>query len=179
MLKLQLVRGASGVAQFELKLKSPELPPAIVKLDIERAAVPVLVKVTVWVGLFVPTGSEPKEAAGGERLALGTKTELTDKLAIAIPAPTVRELNPECAGSAVLSIAAITCEGVRLGAADITSAAIEAAVGAAAEVPQKGLNPDTADWPQSAAVISTFDRVVPPLVLNRKLPEVMGVPRGV
>jgi len=72
----------------------------------------------------------------------------------------------------------MTCEGVSEGFADITRAAMAAAVGAAAEVPQKGLNPDTADSPQSAAVRSTLDSVVPPLVLKRKLPGVMPLPSG-
>ena len=78
----------------------------------------------------------------------------------------------------VLFIALITCAGVRKVSADMSRAAMAAAVGAAAEVPQKGLNPGTADWPQSAAVKSTLDSVVPPLVPKRTLPGVIAVPFG-
>ena len=53
-----------------------------------------------------------------------------------------------------------------------------AAVGAAAEVPQNGMNPGVVVVPQSAAAMSTLFRVVPPLVPNRKLPGVMAVPLG-
>jgi len=71
MLKVQLLPAARVLVQFELRLKSPELPPAMVGVDSERAALPVLVRVTVWEELVVPTGSCPKNTAGGERLTAG------------------------------------------------------------------------------------------------------------
>src|SRR5882724_3089123 len=101
-----------------------------------------------------------------------------DPLAITIPLPTVRELYPECAGRAVARRRATTCAAVIPGFADHMRAATDAAAGAAADVPQKGLNPDTADCPQSAAVKSGLANVVPPLVPNRMLPGVIAVPLG-
>ena len=53
-----------------------------------------------------------------------------------------------------------------------------AAVGAAAEVPQKVVNPGVVVVPQSPAAMSTFGNVVPPLVANSRLPGVMAVPLG-
>ena len=62
---------------------------------------------------------------------------------------------------------------------DLLSGRLDAAaVGAAADVPQNGMNPGVVVVPQSAAAMSTLFRVVPPLVPNRKLPGVMAVPLG-
>src|SRR4051812_30623289 len=101
-----------------------------------------------------------------------------DPLAITIPLPTVRELYPERAGRAVALRRATTCAAVMPGFADHIRAAMDAAAGAAADVPQKGLKPDTADCPQSAAVISGLANVLPPLVPNRMFPGVIAVPLG-
>jgi len=141
---------------------------------------PMLVSVTVPRALLVPTGWVPKNVELGERLTPGTSAAFTDKFAIAIPLPTVRELKPAFDARAVLFITLVTCERLREGLADSTSAAMAAAVGAAAEVPQNGLNSGsgTADWPQSAAVKSTLGSVVPPFVLKRKLLGVIAVPFG-
>jgi hypothetical protein len=138
---------------------------------------PVLIRDTALWALPVATGCVRNDTEAGEREATGT-TAFTAKFAITIPAPTVRALKPAFAARAVLSIALLTAEGVREGFADNTRAAMDAAVGAAAEVPQNGLKPGTADWPQSAAVKSTLASVVPPFVLKRKFPAVIAEPSG-
>ena len=161
-----------------MRLKSLLLAPAIPMLLIVKEPKPMLVSVTVPRALLVPTGWVPKNVELGERLTPGTSAAFTDKFAIAIPLPTVRELKPAFDARAVLFITLVTCERVREGLPDSTSAAMAAAVGAAAEVPQKGLNPGTADSPQSAAVKSTLGSVAPPFVLKRKLLGVIAVPFG-
>ena len=67
---------------------------------------------------------------------------------------------------------------VAVGLAPLISAAMAATVGAAAEVPQNSRKPGVVVVPQSPAARSTFCRVVPPLVPNSTLPEVMAVPLG-
>ena len=67
---------------------------------------------------------------------------------------------------------------VAAGLAPLIRAAMAAAVGAAAEVPQNGMKPGVVVVPQSPAAMSTFCRVVPPLVANSRLPGVMAVPFG-
>ena len=62
--------------------------------------------------------------------------------------------------------------------ADLTRAAIPAAWGAAAEVPKKGRKPGVLVKTPSAAVMSGFWRVVPPLVEKRSFPGVISVPSG-
>jgi len=67
-----------------------------------------------------------------------------------------------------------SCAAVIPGLADFSKAAMAAAWGAAAEVPQNGLNPGVEVITQSAAVMSGFWRTVPPV--EEKLPGVMAVP---
>src|SRR5260370_40035961 len=73
----------------------------------------------------------------------------------------------------------LTCAVVKEGFADLINAAIAPACGAAAEVPKNGFKPPPAgnvvETP-SAAVTSGLFRTVPPLVPNRKLPAVTGLP---
>src|SRR5215510_5985470 len=102
----------------------------------------------------------------------------TDKLAITMPLPTVRKLKPGRPASPVLRITLATCAEGKNGSADMIRAAMAAAVGAAAEVPQKVVNPGTVPWPQSAAVKVVLASVVPPLVLKSTFPGVMAVPFG-
>ena len=75
-------------------------------------------------------------------------------------------------------MAARICVPVAAGLAPLIRAAMAAAVGAAADVPQNVVKFGVVVEPQSAAAMSTLDKVVPPLVLNRKLPGVMAVPLG-
>src|SRR6266567_2969549 len=66
---------------------------------------------------------------------------------------------------------------VKAGFADLTSAATEAALGAAADVPKNGFNPNPAGSVvvmPSAAVMSGLLRTVPPV--EEKFPGVMGDP---
>ncbi len=98
--------------------------------------------------------------------------------AIAIPCPESRSVPADMMSSADSSIATRTWSGDGCVGSDSASAAIAAACGAAAEVPQKGLKPVTAVGTQSAAVTSTFGSTVPPLVAMRKLPGVIDVPLG-
>src|SRR5437764_5587844 len=80
--------------------------------------------------------------------------------------------------SADAVIAAFTCALVYPGLACKTSAAIPATCGAAADVPKNGKNPGVLQLTPSAPAISGFINVTPPLVANRKLPGVIGVPSG-
>src|SRR5712692_4192791 len=92
-----------------------------------------------------------------------------------IPMPESRSKpGPIISIAVVVSVVRI-CAGVREGFADLTSAATEAALGAAAEVPKNRLgNPPTpvTDTP-SAPVISGLLRTVPPV--EEKLPGLMAV----
>ena len=97
---------------------------------------------------------------------------------ITMPTPESRSQPAPSMSSAAFFIAATICVLVAPGLAPFISAAMAAAVGAAAEVPQKVPKLGVVVLPQSAAAISTFCRVVPPLVANRTLPGVMGVPFG-
>lgn len=74
--------------------------------------------------------------------------------------------------------AAIMAGPLAAGLADFRRAAMAAACGAAADVPQNGLKPGTWLDTQSAAVKSGLLSVVPPLVPKRKFPGVIGVPFG-
>jgi len=64
---------------------------------------------------------------------------------------------------------------VAAGFADLMSAAIAAAVGAAADVPQNWRKPAVDVLPQSPAVMSTLGSDVPPFVANMMFPGVMAV----
>src|ERR1044072_9494648 len=92
-----------------------------------------------------------------------------------MPAPESRS-TPAASMSMAVEISAVRiCAGVKAGFADLTSAAIAPAWGAAAEVPKNGLgNPPTpvTDVP-SAAVMSGFWRSTPPV--DETLPGVIGV----
>ena len=81
--------------------------------------------------------------------------------------------------SAVVISALLICDPVKLGLADLISAAIAAACGAAAEVPQKGMKPGVVVVTQSVAARSTLFNKVPPLVPNKILPDVICAPAGV
>jgi hypothetical protein len=70
--------------------------------------------------------------------------------------------------------AAFTSAAVTLPPVDLTSAAIAAAWGAAADVPKKGLKPGAAQLTPSAAVTSGFWKTCPPV--EEKLPGVIAVP---
>ena len=63
---------------------------------------------------------------------------------------------------------------VRPGLPESINAAMAAAWGAEAEVPQNGKKPGVAVFTQSAAVISGLARTMPPVAL--RLPGVMAVP---
>ena len=95
-----------------------------------------------------------------------------------MPTPESRSKPGASMSSAVVFMAARTCARVSAGLLPLISAAMAAAVGAAAEVPQNGMKPGVEVDPQSAAAMSTLFSVVPPLVPNRKLPGVMAVPLG-
>src|SRR5947199_5275706 len=93
-----------------------------------------------------------------------------------MPAPESRSTPGRSMSIALVSSAARICAAVNAGFADLISAAIAAACGAAADVPKNGLgNPPTPDTDTpSAAVISGFDSTVPPV--DEKFPGVRGVP---
>ena len=77
---------------------------------------------------------------------------------------------------AVLVSAVRTCAGVSEGTPDLSSAAIAAACGAAAEVPKNGLKPGAAVDTPSAAVMTGCWRTTPPE--NVRLPGVSSAPLG-
>src|SRR6266852_215001 len=92
-----------------------------------------------------------------------------------MPLPESRSKPAPMMSIAVLVSVVFIWAGVREGLADLTRAATAAALGAAAEVPKKGLgNPPTpvTDTP-SAAVISGLFNVVPPV--EDKSPGVIAV----
>ena len=67
-----------------------------------------------------------------------------------------------------------SCAVVSPGLAAFSKAAMAAACGAAADVPQNGLNPGVEVITQSAAAMSGFCRTVPPV--DEKSPGVIAVP---
>ena len=75
-------------------------------------------------------------------------------------------------------ILAKICALLSPGALDLINAAIAAELGAAAEVPQKGVKPGVVVVSQSAAAISGFCSNVPPTQENRTQPGVMAVVAG-
>jgi hypothetical protein len=82
--------------------------------------------------------------------------------AMMMPAPVSTSTPAAMTSMAVAFNRAMTCALVRLGFADFSSAAIAAAWGAAAEVPQKGMNFGVVVTLQSPAAMSTFGNSVPP-----------------
>ena len=108
----------------------------------------------------------------------GESTAVTAAGAITMPTPESRSTPGASMSSAEPSSAVVTCALVAVGLADLTSAAMAAAVGADAEVPQKVEKPGVVVEPQSDAARSTFASVVPPPVPNRMLPGVITVPFG-
>jgi hypothetical protein len=114
------------------------------------------------------------------RMALAPNVLLIigERPAITMPVPTVRGRKFET-GSDVEYRMLLTCAGVSAGLFDMRRAAIDAACGAAAEVPQKPpVKSGAPEGTQSAAVKSTLGKVVPPLVPNKKFPGVIGLPLG-
>src|ERR1035437_4764761 len=101
--------------------------------------------------------------------------------AMTMPTPESRSMPAASMLSAELSSAVVIWALLKAGFADLINAAMAAAVGAAAEVPQKGFSPPFSGSivePQSDAARSTLAKVVPPLVANRTFPGVMAVPLG-
>src|SRR5258708_31909093 len=84
-------------------------------------------------------------------------------MGMTIPDPESRSQPAAMMSIAVLVRADRICDGLRLALYDLSSAAIAAACGAAAEVPAKGANPGTSVVTSSAAVISGFRRTAPPV----------------
>ena len=103
---------------------------------------------------------------------------LSEAGTMTMPTPESRSQPAASMSSADAFMAATIWALVQPGLAPLIRAAMAAAVGAAAEVPQKVVNPGVVVVPQSPAAMSTFGNVVPPLVANRRLPGVMAVPLG-
>src|SRR5207248_1578564 len=93
-----------------------------------------------------------------------------------MPAPESRSVPGTSISIAVLVRATLICDCVKAGFADFSRAAMAAACGAAAEVPENRVGkppaPDTAT--PSAAVMSGFCKTVPPV--DERLPGVIADP---
>jgi hypothetical protein len=63
--------GATELPQLLLWAKSPAFAPVNLRLVMVNVALPLLVKVTAWATLVVPTGWFPKERLVEERLTTG------------------------------------------------------------------------------------------------------------
>src|SRR5438477_1183464 len=96
-----------------------------------------------------------------------------------MPAPLLMSVPGDSISSALLVRIVLICAALSDGFADLISAAIAPACGAAAEVPKNGFKPlalgKVVETP-SAAVTSGLLRTVPPLLPKRKLLEVIGLP---
>ena len=113
------------------------------------------------------------------RFAWATSNALTAGGAMAMPAPESRSAPVASMSSAMLAIAVRSCAWVTLPgppAPSSTSAAIAAACGAAADVPQNLENPGVAVVTQEAAARSGLLRSLPPV--DVKFPAVIAVPSG-
>ena len=82
--------------------KSSRWPPVIVMPEMLSTAVPVLVSVTSWGGLVVPTGCWPKSKLGGERFTAGpipagmtVSVACTGAFGVAVTVATARALTGE------------------------------------------------------------------------------------
>ena len=134
--------------------------------------------------VYVPTGQAAPEMenvspAGIELIVTGVVSDCTAPRAITIPKPESRSTPGAMMSRAEALRAVWICEAFSDGRADFTSAAIAAACGAAADVPQNGLlNPGVLEGVQSAAAKSGFCSNVPPLVEKSRFPGVIGVPVG-
>src|SRR5450631_273813 len=142
-------------------------------------ATPVKVTAFELVSVIVSTDVAPVVIELGTKVlasASGVSTERSARSAIMMPLPAVTSKPAASISIAVVNIAVLICAAVREGLACFSIAAIDAAVGADADVPQKV--PKVTVWPQLPAVMSTLLSVVPPPA-NMTLPGVMGTPAGV
>ena len=68
---VQFAPAATELPQVLVCIKSPALVPVMARLEIVKAALPVLVRVTACAVLVVPTDWLPKERLAGARLTAG------------------------------------------------------------------------------------------------------------
>ena len=95
-----------------------------------------------------------------------------------MPYPESRSTPAARMSSAVCVMAVRIWALVYPGLTDLISAATAAAWGAAADVPKNGRKPGVLDDAPSAAVTSGLMSRAPPLVPNRTLLSVIGLPAG-
>jgi hypothetical protein len=140
-------------------------------------SVGVAVGVLVLVAVGVVVGVAVALAVGvmvGVLEGAGSATLSRAANASSKPKPESRSTPAASMSRAVEVNAVRSCAVVRPGTADFNSAAMAAAWGAAAEVPQNGSNPGAETLTQSAAARSGFCRTVPPV--DEKFPGVIAVP---
>ena len=85
---VQLPPAATEVPQVSaISVKSAGFVPPMATLEIVKAALPVLLSVTVWAALVMPAGSLANERLVAERLADGALLLPLPTVAVAVPVP--------------------------------------------------------------------------------------------